>query len=213
MDEKEKNDTIKRYNERLKIYGDDPRSLGWLKGRQHIRFKVLSEIADLNNCTILDLGCGFGDLYGFLKKKYSIDYTGYDINKNLIDIARNKNPDASFDVKDILSDKILKNFDYIISSGVFNFKLADNSSFAKNMLKKMLEICNKGIAVDFVTDYVDYRNRDLNYTSPEEIFSFCKTLSKRVTLRHDYMPFEFCIYLYKNDSIIENNVFAGYSCD
>lgn len=213
MDDMEKNDTIKRYNEHLKIYGDDPRSLGWLKGRQHIRFKALSEIADLNNCTILDLGCGFGDLYGFLKKKYNIDYTGYDINKNLIDIAKTKNPDASFDVKDILREKVLKNFDYIISSGVFNFKLADNASFSKNMLKKMFEICNKGVAVDFVTDYVDYRNKDLNYTSPEEIFRFCKTLSKRVTLRHDYMPFEFCIYLYKNDFITENNVFAGFSCD
>jgi len=213
MDEYEKNETIKRYNERLEMYGDDPRSLGWLNGKQHIRFKVLSEIADLNNYTILDLGCGFGDLCGFLKTNYKVDYTGYDINKNLLEIAKNKYPDARFDVKDILSDQITKQFDYIISSGVFNFKLSDNTSFTKNMLKKMFDICNKGVAVDFITNYVDYKTEHLHYTNPEYIFSFCKTLSKRVTIRHDYMPFEFCVYIYKNDLITVNNVFAGFDHD
>ena len=210
MDEYEKNETIKRYNERLEMYGDDPRSLGWLNGRQHIRFKVLSEIADLNNCTILDLGCGFGDLCGFLKRNYKVDYTGYDINNNLLEIAKKKYPDARFDVKDILMGQIIEKFDYIISSGVFNFRLSDNTSFTKKMLKKMFEMCDKGVAVDFITDYVDYRNEDLHYTNPEDMFSFCKTLSKRVTIRNDYMPFEFCVYIYKNDSITVNNAFAGF---
>ena len=214
MDEMEKHEVTKRYNERLKKYGYDPRTLGWLKGRQPIRFKVLSEIGDLNNCSILDVGCGFGDLYGFLINiGLNVKYTGYDINLNLIEIAKEKHLDACFEVKDILIDEVKHKFDYILSSGVFNFKLSDNKTFIENMLKKMFEICNKGVAADFMSGYVDFKNEDAYYTSPEEIFSFCKTLSRRVTLRHDYMPFEFCVYVYKGDRINERNVFADFDND
>lgn len=212
MDEKKA--TIKRYNERLKKYGHDPRTLGWFKGRQPIRFGALSEIGDLNNCSILDVGCGFGDLYGFLiKRDLNIKYTGYDINQNLITIAKEKYPNARFEVKDILIDATKQKFDYVFSSGVFNFKLLDNKTFIENMLEKMFEICNKGFATDFMSNYVDFKNEDAYYAKPEEIFSFCKTLSKRVALRHDYMPFEFCIYTYKNDSINERNVFKFIDTD
>ena len=42
------------------------------------------------------------------------------------------------------------------------------------------------------------------------IFKISKNLSKRVILRHDYMPFEFCVYIYKNDSISGSNVFKEF---
>lgn len=211
MKEEDKKAIIKRYNERLKIYGYDPRALGWFKGRQPIRFKVLSEIGNLNNCSILDVGCGFGDLCGFLiKRGLNIRYTGYDINSNLIKIAKEIYPDALFEVKDIEKEEINDNFDWIFASGVFEFKLSDDKLFVQSMLRKIFEICNKGVAVDFISDYVDFKNEEANYASPGEIFSFCKTLSRRVTLRHDYMPFEFCVYIYKDDKINERNVFEEY---
>lgn len=46
------------------------------------------------------------------------------------------------------------------------------------------------------------------YYSPEEIFGFCKDLTKRVALRHDYMPYEFTVYLYKQEEIDERNIFT-----
>jgi len=76
----------------------------------------------------------------------------------------------------------------------------------------MFEACNKGVAADFMSGYVDFKNKDAYYASPEEIFSFCKTLSRRVTLRHDYMPFEFCVYVYKNDNgINKKNIFTEFN--
>ena len=214
MKEENKKAIITRYNERLKIYGYDPRALGWFKGRQHIRFKVLSEIGDLNNCSILDVGCGFGDLYGFLiKSGLNIRYTGYDINPDIIKIAKEVYPNAHFEVKDIEKEEIHDNFDWVFASGVFEFKLPDNKLFIQNMLRRMFEICNKGVAVDFISSYVDFRNEEAYYVSPEEMFSFCKTFSKRVLLRHDYMPYEFCIYIYKDDRINERNVFVEFDND
>ena len=212
MKEENKKAIINRYNERLKIYGYDPRALGWFKGRQPIRFKVLSEIGDLNDCSLLDVGCGFGDLYGFMTKKgLNIEYTGVDINPDLIKIAKEIYPVAHFEGKDV-GEEELDNFDWVFASGLFEFKVPDDE-YVKNMLKRMHEICNKGVTVDFISNYVDFENENAYYASPEEIFSFCKTLSKRVTLRHDYMPFEFCIYIYKDDRRNEKNVFMEFDND
>ena len=50
------------------------------------------------------------------------------------------------------------------------------------------------------TKKTKYERKHEFYTC--EIFKICKSLTKRVVLHHDYMPFEFCIYLYKLDSKI-----------
>ena len=65
----------------------------------------------------------------------------------------------------------------------------------------MLDISKKGVAMDFLSTYVDYKTKGTFHTSPEHIFKIAKKLSKRVAIRHDYLPFEFCVYLYKQDQI------------
>jgi trans-aconitate methyltransferase len=207
MEEDTKQKIIEKYNERLKLYGYDPRSVGWFKGRQTLRFKVLTEIGNLNNCSVLDVGCGFGDLYGYLiKKGLSIKYTGIDINLNLIKLAKEVYPEAHFEVIDVAEYEKSDSFDWLFACGFFEFKIPEEN-YVQKMLKKMYTICTKGVAVDFMSSYVDFTTEDAYHADPAEIFRFCKTLSKRVTLRHDYMPFEFCIYIYKNDRITDNNVF------
>jgi hypothetical protein len=142
-----------------------------------------------------------------------IKSTSVDILPNLIKIPKEKNQDACFEIKDILIDEINQKFDWALLSGIFNFKLSDNKTFIQNMLKRMLDSCNKGVAADFMSTYVDFKNMDAYYASPEQIFSFSKSLSKRVVLRHDYMPFEFCVYIYKDDRINGRNVFEGFDND
>ena len=51
---------------------------------------------------ILDLGCGNGRLYEILKDK-NIDYYGVDISEKLIEISRQKYPQAKFQVADALN--------------------------------------------------------------------------------------------------------------
>lgn len=69
------------YGEKLKTYCHDTRSLGWIPGARKVRFEALTSIGDLNNSSVLDVGCGFGDLYGYLVGRgIKVDYTGVDIN-------------------------------------------------------------------------------------------------------------------------------------
>ncbi len=80
---------------------------------------------------------------------------------------------------------------------MFNNKISDNEKFIRTTLLKLIKFAKKGLAFNLISNYVNYRDKELYYASPEEIFSFCKKLSRYVVLRHDYMPFDFTIYIYK----------------
>src|SRR4030042_2838585 len=85
-------------------YKNDIKSVAWgSRESQEKRFEVLSQIALLNGKTVLDVGCGLGDFYIWLKRKYSdIRYTGIDIIPSMIEIALKNYPEARFYVQDIL---------------------------------------------------------------------------------------------------------------
>jgi len=199
---------LQYYDELFEQYGYSPQSVGWgnREGRQGLRFDVLCQIGDLKNSSVLDLGCGFGDLYGYLKhKKIPINYLGVDINPNLINIGKKIYPYAKFQVRDIEIKKFKQKFDWIIASGI----TSNSSTFSdiKKLLSEMFHICKKGVAINFVSDLVDYKKKSLCYFSPEKILLISKGLSNRFYLRHDYMPFEFTLYLYKNNKKTKNLVF------
>ena len=65
INSKDRESYLKRYDQRLEIYGYDPRALGWGGGkeRQRLRFRKLFEISrfiDKKITSVLDVGCGFG---------------------------------------------------------------------------------------------------------------------------------------------------------
>jgi ubiquinone/menaquinone biosynthesis C-methylase UbiE len=213
MNIKDKEQYIKRYIKRYKRYGYSPLSLGWGKGgRQDLRFRVLSEVGILYDSSVLDVGCGFGDLFNYLKKQgWRGDYVGLDIVDDLLTEARKQFPEIEVRNIDILTNKFDNQFDYVVSSGIFNARLyeEDNYDYIFRMLKKMFEISKIGVAVDFMSSYVDFKHTTAFHAEPEVVFSLMRKLSKRIILRHDYMPYEFAVYIYKNDEISLGNIFVG----
>lgn len=199
MNQSDKVNIITRYKDRLSEFGPGIRSLasGTVE-RRTIRFSILESIGDLNGCSILDIGSGLGDYYQYLKDKgIQVSYTGYDLSPDLIEIAKERFPEAHFEVRDIQNEGISNKFDYIVSSQTFNFRLSNESNMdlVKSCLKISINNCNKGICFDFLSSYVDYQEDHLYYYSPEELFAFAKTLTKRVTLKHDSELFEFALCL------------------
>ena len=102
----------------LEKHGDSHLSLDWnSKPSQDIRYAVFLELIGYTNKTkdfsILDIGCGLGHFYDYLKKnglirEFGIKYSGIDISGKLIEAARRKNPDVTFHVADILEEKFNK---------------------------------------------------------------------------------------------------------
>jgi SAM-dependent methyltransferase len=212
MKDKDKQEYIERYTNRLNIFGYSPETLGWGKnGRQDIRFSVLSQsIINTPDCSVLDIGCGFADLYTYLLNNgWKGRYVGVDLVPSLLKVAKEKNSDLELYNYDIEQSKVLGKFDYVVASGIFNAKLndADNQQHIINSLTCMMEIANKMICVDFMSTYVDFQKEGSWHTDPAWLVNQINKLTKRFSLRYDYMPFEFAVFLHKDDSVNKINTF------
>jgi len=199
MLKKEKTELVRLYENRLACHGVSAVTMGWRdKKQQSLRFKILSEIGDLKNKRILDVGCGFGDFYSYLinNNKKPI-YTGYDLSGKIIEKAKKMHPRTKLEVRDITKEGISGKFDYIFESGILNKKISNNMTFAKKIIEMMYEHCRIGIGVNMMSTYVDFKKGFLFHYSPEEMFKFAKKMTKFVILRHDYPLYEFTMYIYK----------------
>jgi len=181
--------------------------------------KIYDDRVEKDGKSILDVGCGFGDLYDYLGKKgvKLKSYEGIDISPKIVEKAKTlhaKDKNAAFrhgSLKELEKKYSEEEFDYVVESGIFNYNLSDNYKYLAETLELMFRLCRAGVSINMTTDYVDYKEDCLFYFNPEKVFGMCKKLTKRVCLRHDYMPFEFTVYLYKNQEKDEHNVFKGFS--
>lgn len=207
------------YTERYKEFGYSPKTLGWVKGKQNYRFDVLTSQADLRGKHILDIGCGFGDLNKCLEVKFKeYSYYGIDIVPILITEAREKyksseNINIEFECGDFLKKQYSRKFNYALASGIFNYKLEnqDNYEYVEAVLAKALELCDEGIAFDFLSDTADQRHPHNFYFNPGKVLSIAYKYTRNIVMRSDYMPFEFAIFLFKDDSFeVSNTMFKRY---
>ncbi|MCI4626306.1 MAG: class I SAM-dependent methyltransferase [Candidatus Magnetoovum sp. WYHC-5] len=200
MDELSKEYVIKYFEDKLLFHGDRPEALRWTsKGQAQHYEGMLDGECNLNGADILDYGCGKGDFYVFLKERgFSVNYTGYDINDKLVNLAKKKYPDIDFRVFDIEVERRLKrDFDYIFLCGVFNLKVEGVTNTAKEVIKALFPHCKHAIAFSCLSSYNPKHDFEVNYFKPEELLSFALTLSPYVTLRHDRVEYGFTVFIYK----------------
>jgi SAM-dependent methyltransferase len=213
----EQDAVVQRYSERFAEHGYSPKTLGWEKGKQDLRFTVLSSQYDFRGKSVLDVGCGFGDLNLVLAKRYGADYRyhGVDLVPVLVEQARAlyHGDHIQFSCSDVLSDAFSGQYDYAIASGIFNFKMHDmaNYDFIQAVMGKALALCRDGVAFDFLSDKVDYQLEHTFHSSPEHVLGLAYEHSRNVVLRNDYMPFEFSVFVHKDGSFSrEDTIFNEY---
>lgn len=189
---------------------NSPEAVRWTgKQKPWLRFEILSKIGDLTHKRILDFGCGNGLFLDFLKeKKIECEYHGWDISENMVRIASERHPEGNFRVVNILEDDLanfIQFFDYVIVSGVFNWKLSGKNLHVKWMqaiLLKIWDLCKEGLAVNFLTEHVEWRDKALFYSSIEDVVSFCVgSLSRWFTLRQDYQLWEFTLWVCREPTV------------
>jgi len=195
--------TISEIYNKMLINGiNDAERVGWgSTDSQDKRFSVLTEIGDLDNRTILDVGCGLGAYFDYIRNTYpNLLYTGVDINPNMIQEAQQRHSDIKFIHTDITSDTHAlkgRKFDYVFLSGALNLSANKHRDTIENIMKEMFALANKGVAINFLSIFSDYLSPGEYYCNPEEILRLAFSITQKVTLRHDYMPHDFTIYLYK----------------
>lgn len=218
MEASDRQDYTERYERRLRQFGYSPETLGWGKhGRQEVRFGVLSRpILECPDSSVLDVGCGFADLYDYLVAHgWHGCYCGIDIVPGLLQVAREGHPDLDLRELDITATGLqLGIYDFVVASGVFNAKLrvGDNLEHIERTLRKIYHLAHVAVCVDFLSTHVDFQHPDGWHTDPAWAFTLGKSLSRRVVLRHDYMPFEFGLIIYCDDSVSRRSVFQTAEC-
>lgn len=194
---------VTRYYEAcLRKHKDGPAAVDWNSiDSQVLRFSILADVGDLTRASVLDVGCGLGDLSKYLLRRFgSVRYEGIDISPSMIEVARAKYPGSRFRVANLLEDRSGKLWDYVLASGPFHVKgdvpARAWGRFVRRTVKAMFERARKAIAFNLMSDDVDYRYRRLYYARCSEFFDFCKRLSRCVVARHDYPLYEFTMYVY-----------------
>lgn len=190
-----------QYQKRFKKYGVSPQSLYWKgKGAAHQRFRQFWAEINFNDKSVLDVGCGFGELGKFLIKRYkNVDYTGIDIVPEFIEEAKKSLPQLKFEVCDYLKSPLVQKFDVVVASGILNSNVTDNMAYRKKAVVTLFGMAKKILAFNMLGSHPAPQNSsDKNtwYADSLEILSYCLTLTRRVIFRANYNPKDFTIFMY-----------------
>lgn len=205
---------IHRYSERYQKLGYDVKALGWgSTEQQEYRFsQTLGLVRDFSEKHVLDIGCGFGDYYKFLKKSGAAPkaYKGYDLNPELIVEAKKQyasDANVDFEVANILESEANEpQADIVAMFGVLNLNLSgqvDNYEYSKRIIKNAFSFAKECLIVDFLSTVLDttYPKEDfVFYHDPIKMFEFALKLSPKVALKQDYQSIpqrEFMLFIYK----------------
>ena len=196
-----KSNTVELYERLFSQYGDSHKSLNWgSQDGQEIRFRILTEIADLAQKRILDVGCGLGHFADWLQKQgINVDYSGLDVTASLIMSARKRLLDCEFIEGDILNENILKkrSFDYVFASGIFYTYKKGAFEWQKDAIKRLWHLAEKGIAFNSLSTFTSNQEPDEYYAAPSAVLEYCYEMTPWVVLRHDYHLGDFTIYMTK----------------
>lgn len=177
-------------------WGLGPRSLT----DQAIRFAPLVEVIDRESdgFTVNDLGCGFGDLHGFIRDMGLPvrGYRGHDVSETMLREAEARV--AASDVEVVHSDRLDRPADYSFACGIFNTRFDVDElvwgDYMKAVVHNLDEHSTRGFAFNSLSTCVDYREPHLYYADPLEMFDYCRReVSPQVALLHDYPLWEWTV--------------------
>lgn len=188
----------------IEAHGDSFRGVDWgSRESQRLRFSILSEA--INNTltqpfnfggTILDVGCGMGHFVDYLKEhSFNGKYKGIDILPDMLDKAKSRHPDQDFECFNIFESQSLPGtFDYVVASGIFFCGDEPSMSEAISILFKQT---NRVLVFNSLSAWSAEKDNNEFYACPIKTLELCHKYTPWLTLRHDYMPNDFTIAMYK----------------
>ena len=201
---------VDRYAARFRQFGgSDPRTLGWdTRTHQWVRFRAVTELVDLRGRSVIDIGCGFADLYAFLSESDIpvAGYLGVDINPILLEVAAGRFPQARYARRNVLLEPYAEPVaDVGVMLGLLNFRLDEvgNYEYAEAMIRAGLTATREGLVIDFLSaDRTPEYPKEpaVFYYEPGRILQAGLSVTSSLVLKHDYPPIpqrEFMLFLRK----------------
>jgi hypothetical protein len=189
-------------------YINSPEILGWNSTEeQETLFFALQLFYDTKS-SVLDVGAGRGDLYGYMKNLH-LDawdptlYSGIDFNSYLIELGKQKFPDANLEVGDLFSIDESVRYDWCMANGIFNLKIGsyDMEEYTKAAIDKMYNIAEKGVAFNLLTSYDDSMPQEvidaIHKFDAGEYLNYLTEKYGKVICRADYFPGDVTFFIFK----------------
>lgn len=192
------------YREAFMVHGRREESLLWGKKKQAVRFAALARLVPDASATLLDYGCGLGDLAAWLKQhRPTLCYTGADALPEFIASNRAHLPGVRFlNIADPC--ELPETFDHIVCCGVFNLDSGKGRhwEYVKSMLSALLAKTRISLHVDFLAHDVDYRQDRAYHQDLRALLNFVeRELSRRYWLDRSYMPYEYCLSIFARRAV------------
>jgi SAM-dependent methyltransferase len=187
-------DTDTFYRNALARYGHNAQGAHWESTRsQQVRFGELRRLlpADLSAVTLVDIGCGLGDLFDYLKGLGACpsEYIGIDVVEPMVEIARRQTGQEIL-LLDALCDP-LPEADYYVCSGAMNTLTREETGC-------FIERCLAASRVGFVFNLL--RGADdchtFSYWEPEEIEALARVLEADCRIETGYLYQDFSVALH-----------------
>lgn len=189
------------YERRVARFGVSPHALDWgSRYSQEKRFEVLIEVDELSGHSVLDVGCGQADLFAFLDSRgIAAAYTGYDISPAVIESARRRFPGLELELVDLMAEHVAyPQFDYVVASGIFHLRPRGGYAYLESMVRQMYRCCRLGVAFNSLSSKSQQIDADKFVADPATVLDMCFDITTNVVVRHDYMPHDFTVYLYRD---------------
>jgi len=191
---------ISLYQSLLAEHGETYRALDWgSRESQQKRFEVLAGIGISSGDRVLDVGCGLADFNAWLiEHRPGVEYSGIDLTPSMVERAQARFPNAKILNKTIFDEELpIGPFDFLFASGIFVFRQDSPEDYLFSTIKMMYGLCIKGISFNSLSIWAREKSPSEFYADPASVINFCKKLTHKVVLRHDYHPADFTIYMYK----------------
>ena len=175
------------------------KALGWRGAESQLkRFEVLASVGDLNGASILDVGCGYGDLKAYLDQRFSgFTYIGIDQMPEFIDEAKTTYQDAAntFFYQSDFSAVEFPRVDYVVASGALGYRCAD-PRFYTEMICKMYGAAKIALAFNMLDAAYFPEDPLLIGHKPDQVLADCRRFSPRAALIREYLKDDFTIFMY-----------------
>ena len=163
---------------------------------QQMRFQVLIHNVDLTGRSLLDVGCGTGDLLMFLAEhNVSADYLGVDLLDKMIAEAQKRHPNAAFECLNPFQADTLtgRTFDVVFASGVFNLDDGHAREFLPVGVGRLHSLAGRTLVFNLLHARTANRYPDCIYWEPADALAAVQPLNADWRVIDDYLPNDFTV--------------------
>ena len=144
-----------------------------------------------------------GDLYGWLEEKgIATRYRGIDITPEMANSSwGSRFPGVDFSVGNILEETKHsgQRYDFVLASGIFYLRQIAPMEYLQTVVSGMFRAARIAVAFNSLSRWFpDEHHPGEFYPDPLQTLDFCRTLTPWLSLRHDYHPRDFTIFLYRD---------------